>query len=60
MVHLGIYSKTSLNRSTMRPTINGQFRKVVGLGNKNSITMAFVWMIVWDLNEAVNIGEELI
>ena len=28
-----IYSKTSLNRPTMEPTLNGPFREVVGLGS---------------------------
>ena len=34
-----IYSKTSLNRPTMGPTLNGPFRKLVGLGSLNIITM---------------------
>ena len=45
------YSKTSLNRPTMRLTLNGSFREVVGLGSYN--------IIVWAINchsKATGIG----
>ena len=34
-----IYSKTSLNRLTMGPTLNGPFREVVTLGSLKIITI---------------------
>ena len=30
-----IYSEISLNRPTMRPTLGGPFKEMVGLGSKN-------------------------
>ena len=46
-IHMNIYSKTSLNRPTMGPTLSGQFREVVGLGSQD--------IYIWDLNEAIDI-----
>ena len=34
-----IYSKTSLNRPTMGPTLAGPFREVIGLGSLNITAM---------------------
>ena len=33
------YSKTSLNQPTMRETLNGPFKEVVGLGSQNIVTL---------------------
>ena len=44
-----IYSKTSLNRPTMEPTLNGPFREVVCL-----VRLCLQW-ISWDPNKAIDI-----
>ena len=36
----------------MGPTLGGSFRDVVGLGSG-----IYVWAIVWDRNEAIDIGK---
>ena len=38
-LHICIFSKTSVNRPTMGPTLNGPLREVVGLGSLNIITI---------------------
>ena len=42
---------------TMGSTLNGPFREVVSLARWNIATMVFVWVIVWDPNKAIDIGE---
>ena len=43
----------------MGPTLNGPFIKVGGLGsqNINYHYNGIVWVIVWDSNKAIDIGE---
>ena len=42
----------------MKPTLNGPFREVVGLGSYKIVTMVFVvCVIIWDPNKAINIRE---
>ena len=48
MCYIYIYSKISLNRLTMGPTLSGTSREVVGLA---------LWAIVWDRIKAIDIGE---
>ena len=45
------YSKTSLNRPTMEPTLSGRFRELEYHCN------GIIWMIVRDTNKAIDTGE---
>ena len=40
LIYKCIYRKTSLNRLTLGPTLNGPFREVCGLGSYDIIVMA--------------------
>ena len=52
--HRRQYSKASLNRQTMRVTLNGPFRELKYCYN------GIAWAVVWDPNKAIDIVEWLI
>ena len=47
-----VYCKTSLNRSIMRPTLSGP----LGRWSVQEVK-TYVWLIVWDRNKTIDIGE---